>query len=330
MQKRTYKQLSSEERDQIAVLRAAGVKITGIAKVIGRDKGTISRELKRNKSPIYDCYLSYKADSRAKERKRKSGERQRLKNKDIAAYVVSKLKIGWSPEIIAGRWSKDRPEAAISHEAIYQFIYDKKERLTSDLTIYLPRAHRKRTKRGHTRKHRKSHIPERISIEERPSHIIKRREPGHWEADTVVSRQSLAALAVIVERKSRVVHLKKLAQKTSAIFSAAVEDRLKPYPAGLRRTITYDNGSENVEHQKTNKELGTASYFCNPYHSWEKGSVENAAGLLRRFLPKKTDFAKITEEQIERIEHLLNNRPKKCLGFKTPLEALSRSVALAC
>ena len=294
MHKQNYKHLSSEERDKITVLRAKDFKTSEIAKIIGRGKSTISRELLRNKSPVYDCYLPHKANERAKERKRKSGQRPRLKDKEVMAYTVLKLKLGWSPETIAGRWSNDHPNASISHEAIYQFIYNKKQRKEEDLTVYLPRAHRKRLPRGHSRKHRKSHIPERMLIEQRPQYIAKRKQPGHWEADTVVSRQSLAAVAVMVERTSRIIHLEKIKQKSSALFSQVIEDRLLLHPPGLRRTITYDNGSENLDHLKTNKRLGTQSYFCNPYHSWEKGSVENAVGLVRRFLPKKTDFAKIT------------------------------------
>lgn len=329
MHKQTYKHLSGEERDKIAILRAQGFKTSTIAKIIGRDKSTISREMKRNKSPVYDCYLPHKADRRAKERKRKSGQRPRLKNKEIMTYAIEKLKLGWSPEIISGRWSKEHPNVSISHEAIYQFIYNKKQRKEEDLTVYLQRFHRKRMSRGHSRKHRKSHIPQRISIEQRPQYIERRRQPGHWESDTIVSRQSLAAVAVMLERTSRVIHLKKIKQKSSSLFSLAIEDRLKSYPSRLRQTITYDNGSENVEHIKTNKRLGTQSYFCNPYRSWEKGSVENAVGLVRRFLPKKTDFAKITQHHLNRIEYLINDRPKKCLDYQTPLEVLSLCVALA-
>ncbi len=294
MHKQTYKHLSSEERDHIAVLRAQGFKASEIARLINRDKGTISREIRRNKSPVYDCYLPHKADERAKERKCKSGQRPRLKNKEVMAYTIEKLKLaclcvarrqGWSPELISGRWSQEHPKMSISFEAIYQFIYNKKQRKEEDLTVYLTRSHRKRLKRGHSSKHRKSHIPERISIEKRPHYIAKRSQPGHWETDTVVSRQSLAALAVLIERKSRIIHLAKIKQKSSHLFSRAIEERLKPYSSSLKRTITYDNGSENVEHLKTNKRLGTKSYFCNPYHSWEKGAVLSACPHRQMKMP---------------------------------------------
>ncbi len=132
----------------------------------------------------------------------------------------------------------------------------------------------------------------------------------------------------MLERTSRIIGLKKIKQKSSNLFSQAIEDRLQSYPSFLTRTITYDNGSENVEHLKTNKRLGTQSYFCNPYHRWEKGSVENAVGLVRRFLPKKTDFATVSHQQIKHIETLLNNRPRKCLDYKTPQRSLTQVLHL--
>ncbi|MBI3398863.1 MAG: IS30 family transposase [Deltaproteobacteria bacterium] len=232
------------------------------------------------------------------------------------AYVVEKLKLGWSPKLISGRWSKDHPNVSIGHEAIYRFIYNKKQ-YEEDLTVYLPHAHRKRLPRGNPRKQCTSHIPVRRSIEHIAKSVEERKQPGHWETDTIISRQSQAAVAVMLERTSQIIHLKKIKQKSSALLSQAIENSLQSYPPFMRRTITYDNGSENVEHLKTNKSLGTQSpdrcirgqaYFCNPCHSLGKGSVENAVGLVRRFLSKKTDSVKITQHQLNRIEYL-NQRP---------------------
>ena len=327
--KNTYKHLSCEERDKIAILRAQGKSYNDISTAIGRDKSTISREINRNRAPIYNVYLPHKAHERAKERKQKAGIRDRLKNPIIMTYVVNKLKLGWSPEQISGRLPFKHPNLNISHEAIYQYIYDKEYRKLCDLTIYLAHANKKRKRHGHSSKHQKSHIPHRVSIDKRPSYIEKRIQPGHWEADTVISRQSKKAIAVILERSSRMLHIAKLSSKSSEKLKAAIKSRLSHHPKHIKRTITYDNGSENVEHQKINNTLGTKSYFCNPYHSWEKGSVENAVGLIRRFLPKKTDFATISHQQIKYIETLLNNRPRKCLDYKTPAEVFNSSVALA-
>jgi IS30 family transposase len=327
--KNTYKQLSSEERDKIAILRAQDKSHDDIAMAIGRNKSTISRELQRNKTSVYNVYLPHKANERAQERKQKAGKRKRLKNPIIRVYVMTKLKLGWSPEQISGRLPIEYPGLTISPEAIYQYIYDKENRKQCDLTMYLTRANKKRKMRGHSNKHQKSHIPHRVSIDKRPQYIEKRTQPGHWETDTVISRQSKKTLAVILERSSRLLHIERLSSKTSGKLSKAVKHRLNHHPKHMRRTITYDNGSENVEHQKINYTLGTKSYFCNPYHSWEKGSVENAVGLIRRFLPKKTDFATVSHQQIKGIETLLNNRPRKCLDYKTPSEVFNSSVALA-
>jgi IS30 family transposase len=145
----------------------------------------------------------------------------------------------------------------------------------------------------------------------------------------VISRQSKNALVISLERSSRLLHINKITAKKSHQVAAALTERLGRYPEALRRTITYDNGSENVEHQKINQTLGTRSYFCNPYHSWEKGSVEYAIGLIRRFLPKKTDFAIIRPAKLKTLENLLNNRPRKCLNFKTSTEVFSSCVARA-
>jgi len=325
-----YKHLSSEERDKIAVLRARGCSYGSIARAIDRDKTTVFRELNRNRSPVYNVYLPHKADTRAKDRKSGSGKRPRLKNRIIRRYVIAKLKLGWSPEQISGTLRKKYPERSVSYEAIYQYIYDKETRKRVNLAVYLPRAHKKRKLFGQGHHHKnKLHIPRRVSIDERPKHIAKRAQAGHWEADTVISRQSKKALVVSVERKSRIIHIDKLTAKKSRKLVKAIAGRLNRYPKELRRTITYDNGSENVEHEKINKILGTKSYFCNPFHSWEKGSVENSIGLVRRFLPKKTDFAIIDSRQVRKIENLLNNRPRKCLNYQTPREVMkSLTVAL--
>lgn len=326
--KNTYKQLSCEERDKIAVLRAKGLPLAAIARIIGRNKSTVSRELQRNSAPVYDVYLPHKADRRAKERKSKAGIRPRLKAPMIKRYVIKKLKIGWSPEQIAGRISKDHPRLSISHEAIYQYLYDEDTRKVINLAVYLPRAHKKRKLFGQEHHHKALPIPRRVSINERPKHIEKRKQAGHGEIDTMVSRQSKKSLAISLERSSRLLHIDKLMAKESNRLVNALTKRLSNYPQALRRTITYDNGSENVEHERINEMLGTKSYFCNPFHSWEKGSVEYSIGLVRRFLPKKTDFAKISRYKVRKIENLLNNRPRKCLNFQTPSEVFSLCVAL--
>ena len=183
-----YTQLTSEERDRIAVLRAQGKKSSEIEQIVDRNKSTICRELNRNKSPIYHIYLSHRAHERAVKRKSEAARRPRLKNEAIMCYVIAKLHLGWSPEQLARRIPQELPGQSVSHEAIYQFIYDKKTLKDMDLRPYLPRRHRKRLPRGHSRKHRKLHIPQRVSIKERPAHINERLEFGHWKVDTMISR----------------------------------------------------------------------------------------------------------------------------------------------
>jgi IS30 family transposase len=323
-----YQQIKQDERDLIAHYHAKGLSHAEIGRQIRRNKSTISRELRRNGSGVYDVYLAHKAHTRASIRKQESGQRPRLKDQRIKQYVIRKLKQGWSPEQISGDLKENHPGLSISHEAIYQFVYDKETLKTVNLKSYLPRANRIRRPRGHSRKHTKSRIPRRVSIEERPKYIDKRKQIGHWESDSMVSRASKTSMVIILERATRYVKLAKVKANQAREVSGAINRRLGRLPGSVRRTITYDNGSENIEHERVNKVLGTSSYFCNPYHSWEKGSVENTVGLVRRFLPKKTDIAKITKEQIRKIENRLNHRPRKCLNFKTPYQLFTSSVAL--
>lgn len=313
-----YQHLSAEERDIIAVLRSEGKSIRTIALALGRVPSTLSRELKRNAPPINTgYYLPHRAHARAILRNQASHRRPRLKTAAIRSYVRWGIQKGWSPELTAGRWNKKHPESSISHEAIYQWIYTEERSLIPCLT----HAHMRRKRKGQGKRHKSLHIPHRKAITERPEIVQTRTEAGHWEPDTVISRQSKAALLVTVERKTRYAKLRKLKAKAAKDVRIALNRTLSQYPEHLRRTLTYDNGSENVEHEKTNKVLKTSSYFCAPYHSWEKGTVENTIGLVRRFLPKKTDFSSVTIADLRRIENWLNNRPRKCLQFRTPAEA---------
>lgn len=316
-----YRHLSLEERETLSILRAEGRGPSEIGKLLGRDRKTISRELMRNAPPVRQgYYLPHKANARAKERKQTAGNREWLKNRTLQRHVEKMLKAGWSPELIAGRLQQKERSSTASHESIYRWVYAKRQ----DLIGCLPRRHKQRHKKGHSRKHRKSHIPNRISLSERPVGADQRKEVGHWEADTMISRASKVAAQVLVERKSRYTKLTKVQQKTASQTRTVINRRLAQYPPSMRRSITYDNGSENTEHERVNDVLGTRSYFCAPYHSWEKGTVENTIGLVRRFIPKRMDLAKLTTGDIRFVERRLNNRPRKCLGFQTPTEVFNQ------
>jgi len=328
MAPRRYCHLSLEERDRLAVMRAHGLSINEMARRLKRNKSTVSRELQRNRGPVYSSYGGGSADLRARARRRLASRRERLRRPGIRAYIRAKLHLGWSPEQIAGRLSDDRPGLSISHEAIYQYVYHPVIRRRENLVPYLPRAHWKRQLKGHRHTHRDPHIPERVSVRQRPAHITARKQLGHWENDLIISRRSPVALNILVERKSRLTKITKIKGHTPRHTRCAITRALARYPKHARRSITYDNGHENLEHREVNAVLGTSSYFCEPYHSWEKGTVENTVGLVRRVFPKKTDFARIRIVQLKRLERRLNNRPRKSLHYKTPKEVFSKAVAL--
>jgi IS30 family transposase len=328
MAPQSYVQLSLRERDRIAVFRAQGLSLREIGRRLGRNTSTISRELRRNRAPIYDAYGGGSAHRRAGARKRAAGRRPRLKNARIRAYVRRHLRLGWSPEQTAGRLLKKGNTLHISHEAVYQYVYQPSVRRQENLVPYLPRAHRRRQLKGHRHTHRDSHIPERISILDRPKKVQDRAQFGHWERDGMETHKGRAGLSVLVERKSRFVKITKLPVRTARNTATSLTRILARYPKGMRRSITYDNGKENVEHTRVNRIVGTKSYFCEPYHSWEKGTVENAIGLLRRDLPKSTNFDTLSVRQVKSIERRINNRPRKTLNFCTPFEIFHRGVAL--
>jgi len=322
---KTYEHLSIHEREQIAIYKGQGKSLREIARLLGRDPSTVSRELRRNAPPVYTGYYSgYRAHQRARLRNRQRHRRPRLKNDTLRHFVEEGLRTGWSPEIIAGRWRLET-DTLISHEAIYQWIYHEARCLIGCLA----RAHRKRKNRASWRK-RRCHIPGRVSIYERPAHVATRRQFGHWETDTMISRASSPVLQVTVERKTRYTIVKKLRKRNPRQMSDALVKALRRYLSRARRSITYDNGSENVEHARTNRLLGTRSYFCEPFHSWERGTAENTIGLIRRFFPKKTDFSIVSLAAVQSVQDWLNNRPRKCLGFRTPAEVFRPArVALA-
>jgi len=320
-----YKHLSQEERELIAAQLSEGSSLGEIAKAVGRDRSTISRELKRNCPPERRRYVPCRAHARACERKTKANQHERLKNDLVRQYVRDCLAKGWSPEQISGRIRIDHPGHSINHEAVYQYIYHPQNPNRLEMIQLLRRAHKKRRNKSIGRKVRKTTIPNRIPIDARPKSVESRRYYGHWEGDSLISRKSKAALNTLVERKSRLVLITKLPRKNADETIRAVVSRLKKLPTKGRQTLTLDNGTENAKHEILSAKLGIRCYFARPYASWERGTNENANGLIRWYLPKGTDFRKITSEQIARIENLLNTRPRKCLGYKTPLEVAASS-----
>jgi IS30 family transposase len=306
-----------EEREEIALGLERGETLSNIADRLVRNCSTISRELSRNLPAINKVsYRANRAQIKAESRNNASRQRERLKSPQIRTYVEEKLKIAWTPEQIAGRLPMDHPGFSTNYESIYQWIYTQRR----DLIKCLPRSHRKRRKRGSAKNKGCVRVPNRVMLDQRPAEVEARIEPGHWEADTAVSRQSKAAVAVVYERTSRYCKVTLMESKSAQNMQNAVINNLMDIPAKLRKSITYDNGTENAFHETINAKLNTASYFCHPYHSWEKGGVENSIGLIRRFYPKKTDWGLLSQNDLTIIEYWLNTRPRKCLGFRTAQE----------
>jgi transposase, IS30 family len=317
------KKLTEEERDRIAVLYARGVSIREIGRLLNREHTTISREVKRNR--FGEGYNAIHAQHVAEERKSNAGKRHPLKGKETYAFVLEKLKEGWSPEQISGRLSLEQGENLICHETIYRFIYTKA--LKEDrLWEYLPRKQKHRRK-YHGRKAQRSRIPQRVSIHARPANINNRSELGHWEGDTVEGRNHKDGIHTEVERVSRYLLARKVSAITSEETITVQKEMFSHLPEEVRRSTTLDNGKENHLHMQLG-ELSMKTYFADPYSSWQRGTNENTNGLIRRYLPKKTAFTNLTQEELNDIVWEINNRPRKVLQYRKPIEILSGAIQL--
>lgn len=323
-----FKQLSIEEREKIQLGLWGKKSIRSIARELDRPPSTISREVKKNLPKEIVRYSPRLADRRAKTTIVSRGRRPRLKNEFIKNYVIEKLELRWSPEQISGELKKKHKQK-ISPEAIYQFIYSQYYRggngrcIGLDLIKHLRRRHKRRSRKYVPYTEVSLRIKDKVSIEDRPAIVDRRKQFGHWETDSMVSRQSSVALNSTVERVSGLLFISKIANMTGKNTSDAVINRLNGLPKRLKRTITSDNGFEFSNHKTIRDELGVKYFFCHPYSSHERGTNENTNGLVRDFFPKKTDFATIDDREIEKVEYLINTRPRKRLNWRTPLEVLS-------
>lgn len=317
-----YKQLSLLEREQLFGFRKEGKSLREIGRRLKRSHATLIRELKRN-APYGQEYLPCVAQRRTSKRIIKQRSQASWKGPEVYLYVREQLqKERLSPEQIAGRITLDHPNLHIVHETIYQSIYAKKNK-QDKLWQYLTIQRKKRMKKGGRHVHRDSRIPEAVSIDKRPKAVDRRIQIGHWETDNVIGRQTdKAALSVTVERTLRLTIMSKLAAKTADEKTKKLFVRMSSFPDKIRKTMTADNGAENTNHKQITESLGMEMYFCHAYHSWERGTVENTNGRIRRFIPKGISMDLIDERTIQAIEWKLNNTPRKCLGFRTPYEKL--------
>ncbi|MBI5306350.1 IS30 family transposase [Candidatus Wolfebacteria bacterium] len=316
-----YKQLSQEERDRIFLLKQQGKSNTDIAKILGRDKSTIGRELKRNRHRKFNQYLPDTAQRKTDKRKKKGRKKNYLdKDNRLKEYVLFKLKIGWSPELIAGKMN-DEIQRFYNSESIYQYIYSLAGR-KENLRMYLRRAHRIRRKKN-GRKHHKGKIPNRLDIALRPKITENRRQFGHWEGDSMFYQGHSQNLSTQTERKSRYTILLKPKDKSAEERAKILSNYFRKLSPEAKRTMTFDNGMEFANHEDIARKTEMKIYFAKPYSSWQRGTNENRNGLVRWFLPKDTNLNSLTEGDLKTIQDLINNRPMKCLNFQTPTEVFN-------
>jgi transposase, IS30 family len=330
-----YQHFSVEEREKIQRGLWEKKSYRAIARELGRSPASVSREIRRNLPAQYFHYAPRLANERALVHRKQRGRKDRLKNESLRQHVISHLKLGWSPEQIAAT-AKGAVGISISHEAIYQFVYarvSKASNLTyahqEDLRPYLPRHRRQRMHKGMRKPYRieKGPLP---SIESRPKEVAERIYVGHWEDDSIIRSPSIpVGLRTANERKSGVVFIDKAYERTMAEANRITIKRFEKLPPKARTTLTRDRGSENLGYEVLQKELDMKIYFAHAYSSWERGSNENLNGLIRRFFPKKTDFRTVTDEEIRMVERLLNSRPRKRLGWKTPYQVFYELTGVA-
>ena len=312
-----YGHLTLEERCEISRLQGNGVSIRQIAAALDRAPSTISRELKRNSGRRVGYKPSY-ADERARAR-RWSGPRL-ARDDDLRDRVLECLRRGWSPEQVAGRFARDAGAPVISHESIYRFIYAQIAR-TNDYgwRLFLPRGKSKRGFRGRRGGSPASFIQGRVSIAERPPAAADRSSPGHWEADLILFARYGQAILTLHERQSRLIFATRPPNKAAAPIAERMSSFLGGLPNHLRQTVTFDNGTEFARHHELHR-LAIATFFCDPHAPWQKGGIENAIGRMRRFIPRKTDLATISDNHFLDLIRAYNSTPRKCLDYRTPAE----------
>jgi IS30 family transposase len=305
--------LTFQEREFLYRLLKKGKSKTEIAEVMGRDRSTIYRELSRNaRRGGYEPELAQRLADR---RRLACRPPRKLDDADTHEYVRERLEKRWSPEQIAARRQRDcrrRRSRWLCRQTIYNWIDAEAPRWRQ----WLRRGGRPPEKRGK--------LTDCVRIDGRPEVINRRRRYGDWEGDTVVGKGRRNALVTLVERKSGYARIG-LAENLKAETTRQVTvQRMKDLPASLRRSMTFDNGKEFAEHQQLGQSLDLEVYFALPYRSWQRGTNENTNGLLRQFFPKGTDFSRISHQEVARVEALLNERPRKRLGYRTPSEVLKK------
>ena len=313
------KQLIYERRIEIHALLKAGCNQTKIAQIIGVNKSTVSREIKRNTGQR--GYRPIQANQHALGRRRGAAKNIRFTD-EIKQEVCKRLELDWSPEQISG-WLKVNDKPYVSHETIYRFIIDD-QASGGKLYKHLRRGRKKRRKRLKN-KDRRGQIPNRVSIERRDPIVEAKERVGDWEIDTIIGRNHKGALVTAVERKTKYSCIRHVPKKEAALVAEALIEMLSPFKE-LVFTITGDNGKEFSEHEKIAAALNAQFYFAHPYSSWERGLNENTNGLIRQYFPKKTSLLHIDELDVVAVQNKLNDRPRKTINFETPRQLFLNSL----
>lgn len=322
------KEITFFERQQIETYLRMGKKKKWIADKLKRDYSVIKREIKRN-SGEYLPYCAVDAQVYAERRKKKTNKRklEKWQNEKLTDYVTKQIEEGWSPEEVAGRLKEYPPDEVadcrdktVSYEAIYDWIYNGEGKIGG---LYKKLRRKQKTRKPKfSRKHRAKTIKERVSIKERPEKANGRKRIGDWETDSVIfSGRNI--LSVQFERKTKLCRLHKCEDKSAIRSEEALRDSIESLPVDFWKTITRDNGSENVFHYETE----VPSFFCDPYSSWQKGGVENLNGLVREYFPKKSNLDTVSEREIYEVQEKLNDRPRKSLNFLTPNEIIALEIS---
>ena len=318
---RKYRQLSIEERAVIMVQVDQGRTLRAVARSLDRSPSTLSRELNRNQSK--KRYKAVAAQQSAVKRRCKPAFKL-FSNKPLWELVQHLIRDGWSPQQISGRVKArfaDEAENRVSHETIYRTIYAlPRGGLRQEMIKALRQKHKQRRPRT-SGSNRKGALQNTVSIDQRPAEGDDRRLPGHWEGDLIKGAFNRSAVGTLVERKTRLVALVKVAGSDAKSALRGFRRELKKVPPDLRQTLTYDRGSEMAHHETLAKQVSIDIYFADPYSPWQRGSNENTNGLLRQYLPKGTDLSVYTQRQLDAIAHKLNTRPRAALDFLMPIEA---------
>jgi len=327
----TITRLTLTEREEISKGIWAEETFSSIAKRIGFDVSTISREVWRNVKRKKRSYSAVKSEEKAKSLNKNKGRKEKLlTNNKLRNYVYEKLIKKWSPEQIANSIKNDYTDdntMRISHETIYHHIYClPKGELKKELIKGLRQERRWRLKRKNTH-YRKQRIKDIISISERPKEAEGRIIPGHWEGDLIIGKNHNSAIGTLVERTTRLTLIVPLKEKNAFAVRSAFAKAFEKIPKKFKKTLTYDRGLEMSEHKLFTEETKISVYFADPHAPWQRGTNENTNGLIRQYFPKGTDFSKVSALDIKKVELELNERPRKVLNFNTPIKMFYQLIA---